>query len=432
MQCDVLVVGSGILGVTSAYYIKKNSPEKEVLLVDMLAGPGSGNTGRSNGMFRNTFTSLDNQILSESSIDFYLNTQAQGVDLGIQKIGYLWLLGEQKASKYEKHIERMQENGLVDIKLYIRRELENLIDFQPAPTSEESTLMGIEPVSLGIFGPKCGRLAPEKLVSFYIDMFAKIGGKTLFNCKIERILVSALESLNIEGEPFVWQDWLFTSAQFGKDSKIIFKDIVLACGAWLNMLIEPLGFDFQVKSKKRQIFALSAKNKNSLIRLMNTSGFNELGLLPMIILPVAGIHFKPVVESTEFWVSCEDEINREFIDKPMDISQYRAEEKYFNLNIYPVLKEYFPQFIEPEIKSMWAGLYAYHLPDYIPFVQKESNMIVVGGDSGSGIMKADSLGRIVDAVYRGEEYAELYNGTRYPVERIGTKNRNVEREEWVI
>src|SRR5579885_3585823 len=188
MQCDVLVVGSGILGVTSAYYIKKNSPEKEVLLVDMLAGPGSGNTGRSNGMFRNTFTSLDNQILSESSIDFYLNTQAQGVDLGIQKIGYLWLLGEQKASKYEKHIERMQENGLVDIKLYIRRELENLIDFQPAPTSEESTLMGIEPVSLGIFGPKCGRLAPEKLVSFYIDMFAKIGGKTLFNCKIERIL----------------------------------------------------------------------------------------------------------------------------------------------------------------------------------------------------------------------------------------------------
>jgi len=59
-------------------------------------------------------------------------------------------------------------------------------------------------------------------------------------------------------------------------------------------------------------------------------------------------------------------------------------------------------------------------------------MIVIGGDSGSGIMKADSLGRIVDALYRGEEYAVLFGGFHYPVSRISIKRRKVESEEWVI
>lgn len=431
MQCDVLVIGSGILGTVSAYYIKKNNPERDVILVDMLASPGSGNTGRSNGMFRNTFTSLDNQILADNSIDFYLEAQSQGADLGIQKIGYLWLLDEKKASIYEKQIQRMRENG-IDVNVYTKTELEKKMNFQPSPASDESLVMGLKPVSEGVFGSKCGRLAPEKLVSFYIDKFVKIGGKTIFNHKVMRIVVSALKSLGIEGEPFVWQEWFFSAAETENYSKIYFKDIVVACGAWTNVILEPLGLDFQVKSKKRQIFSIAAKNSGPLIELMNTKGFNELGLLPMVILPVAGIHFKPVVESQEFWVACEDEINREFIDKPGDLSIYNAEEEYFNLNIYPVLKEYFPQFSRPEIKSMWAGLYAYHLPDCIPFVQRESNMVIVGGDSGSGIMKADSLGRIVDAAYRREEYAKLYNGTYYPVERIGTKNRKVEKEEWVI
>ena len=81
---------------------------------------------------------------------------------------------------------------------------------------------------------------------------------------------------------------------------------------------------------------------------------------------------------------------------------------------------------------MWAGLYSYNTLDYLPFVFRKNNLIVIGGDCGSGIMKADSLGRIVNGVYKDEEETALYGGTSYETSRIGFEKRNVEREAWVI
>ncbi len=81
---------------------------------------------------------------------------------------------------------------------------------------------------------------------------------------------------------------------------------------------------------------------------------------------------------------------------------------------------------------MWAGLYSYNTLDYLPFAFRGDNLIVVGGDSGSGIMKGDSLGRIVDALSRDEEEAILYGDIPYKTSKIGFAKRDVEREEWVI
>ena len=59
-------------------------------------------------------------------------------------------------------------------------------------------------------------------------------------------------------------------------------------------------------------------------------------------------------------------------------------------------------------------------------------MIVVGGASGSGVMKADSMGRIAAALYNGEEYAILYGDKKFKVSDLGLKNRRVEREKLII
>src|SRR5712692_2543029 len=98
-RVDVLVVGAGILGMASAYHILKNNPDKKVLVVDRYGSPGQGNTGRSNAMFRNTFSSRDNQVLSNASIDFYLHVQQEmNEDIGLQQIGYLWLMDKEQLS----------------------------------------------------------------------------------------------------------------------------------------------------------------------------------------------------------------------------------------------------------------------------------------------------------------------------------------------
>lgn len=433
---DVLVVGAGIMGVASAYYLQKNSPRKKILVVDRYGAVGQGNTGRSNAMFRNTFSSSDNQILANSSIDFYLHVQEElKADVGLQKIGYLWLMDERQLSKSEPFLKGMEKNSIELVRydsVTLKRMLPGMVtDFD---SDEQAKLMELPPVEGGVFGPKCGRLDPDKLVRYYAREFIDAGGKFAFNTDVQGLLVGPSKRLGIEGEPLVWQDFRIEGiATPGIADGMIYADtVVLACGAWQNELLEPVGIDGHVKSKKRQLFSVHAKG-SKLEGLLHAKGFNPLSLLPLVILPKAGVHFKPVSEENCFWVSCEDEFKRAFIDVPEhDLEKYQAEEKYFENNVYPVLASYFPDFRGASIKAMWAGLYAYNTLDNLPFVFKNQNLIVVGGDSGSGIMKGDSLGRMVDSLYRDEEEVELYDGTSYRVSRLGFERRDVEREEWVI
>jgi FAD-dependent oxidoreductase domain-containing protein 1 len=433
---DIIVVGAGIMGVASAYHLKRSNPDKQILVVDRYGAPGQGNTGRSNAMFRNTFSSSDNQTLSNSSIDFYLRVQEEmKVDIGLQKIGYLWLMDEAQLSKSEPFLGRMERNG-VEIVRHDRRGLSRLL---PGMATEfgsdgDAALMGLPPVDGGIFGPKCGRLDPDKLVRYYARAFEASGGKFAFNTDVSSLIVGPTKRLDIRGEPFVWQDFRVegVAAHGATDGLLLAETVVLAGGAWENELLEPIGIDGHVKAKKRQLFSVQAKGAR-LERLLHSEGFNPLGLLPLVILPKAGVHFKPVSEENDFWVACEDEFNRPFIDLPEhDLDRYAAESEYYDKNIYPVLTSYFPDFKGSTIKAMWAGLYSYNTLDNLPFAFMENNLIVVGGDSGSGIMKGDSLGRIVDSLYRGEEEAMLYGDVLYRTSKLGFERRDVEREEWVI
>jgi glycine/D-amino acid oxidase-like deaminating enzyme len=422
------------MGVASAYHLKKNNPQKRILVIDRYGAPGQGNTGRSNAMFRNTFSSRDNQTLSNSSIDFYAHVQEElRVDIGLQKIGYLWLMDEGQLSRSEPHLRLMERNG-IEITRYSRHELEQLLPGMVPEfgTNKDAELMGLPTVDVGVFGAKCGRLNPDKLVGFYAHEFVEMGGEFAFNTNAKALIVGPSNRLGIEGEPFVWQAARVEGASTDNSGLIKAEMVVLAGGAWENELLEPVGIESHTKAKKRQLFSIQAKGEK-LKALLHTNGFNPLGLLPLVILPKSGVHFKPVSEEGDFWIACEDQINRPFIDLPEhDLEKYQAEREYYEKSIYPILVSYFPDFRDSRIKAMWAGLYSYNTIDSVPFVFREGNLIVVGGDSGSGIMKGDSLGRIVDALYREQEEATLYGSVPYGTSKIGFERRDVEREDWVI
>lgn len=439
-EFDVVVVGAGILGMSSAYHLQKNNPKKRILVLDRFGGAGQGNTGRSNAMFRNTFTSTDNQTLSDTTISFYLHLQVnQNQDLGLEQIGYLWLMTERQLAANERHVEGMVRNK-IEIREYDKRELEQLVPgirTEFGESDEEAKILKLDRVAGSIFGVKCGRLDPDRLIGFYRDRFIGMGGTVAFNTDAVKLMIEAHESLDIEGEPFVWQEARVNGVEVrgALEGEIRADTVVMAAGAWNNELLEPRGMDGHVKAKKRQLFSIPARDDPSLVNLLYTKGFNELGLLPMVILPKAGVHFKPVRIADEFWVACEDEVNRPFINVPdHDLDAYTAEVSFYDRNVHPVLKGYFPHFRNARPKRMWAGLYSYNTLDYLPFVVPGDGLILVGGDSGSGIMKGDALGRIVDSSYREgkESEAVLYGEVPYRVSKLGFEKRDVEREEWVI
>ena len=432
-KCDVLVVGAGIMGMASAYHIKKNNPKQDVLVIDRYGAPGQGNTGRSNAMFRNTFSSRDNQILSNASIDFFIQVQEKmKVDIGLQKIGYLWLMSDAQLSRSEPYLRLMEKNG-VETRRHSREDIRRLLPTMAATfeSNAEATLMSLPDVDGGVFGVKCGRLDPDKLVRFYAQEFARLGGRFAFNTEASSVTLGPTRRLGIEGEPLVWQghrvDWVSTPS-----GRLQPETVVIAGGAWENELLEPIGIECHVKAKKRQLFSIQARG-NGLDALLHTKGFNPLNLIPLVILPKSGVHFKPVSEENAFWASCEDDVNRPFINLPEhDLERYQAERGYYETSVFPILSSYFPDFRDSTVKAMWAGLYSYNTIDNTPFAFRDENLIVVGGDSGSGIMKGDSLGRIADALYREQDEAMLCGGVPYKTGKIGFERRYVEREEWVI
>lgn len=432
---DVLVVGAGILGMSSAYHILRKSPNKKVLVVDRYGAVGQGNTGRSNAMYRNTFSSRDNQILADASIDYYLHTQSEAKkDIGLQQIGYLWLMDGKQLSSSEPHLKAMEANGIETSRVpdsELASRLPGLV--ANGDGAGQASIIDAPTVEAGVFGPKCGRLDPDKLTRHYSRMFLDMGGRFSSATEARRIVVGPRNRLGFEGEPFPWQDSDVTGVELsGRLQGVVrAKTVILACGAWGNELLEPIGTDGHVKAKKRQMFSINADTK-PLRKILHAKGFNPLGLLPLVILPKAGVHFKPVDEEGAFWVACEDDF-RPYLDLPeKDLDKYNAESNFYDRSIKPILTGYFPDFSLATVKAMWAGLYSYNTLDYLPFVFREKNLIVVGGDSGSGIMKGDSLGRIVDAVFRDEEEAELYNGSHYRASKLSFEHRDVQKEEWVI
>ena len=431
---DVIVVGAGCLGVSTAYYLQKNSPDKKILLIDRTLAAGQSNTAMSAAAVRNMFASSTNQLLTDTSIKYFEYVQNElGHDLFFEKTGYLWLLSEEQFNheSVKLWMERMKKSG-INFKVYTKDELKKMLPGLNVNFAgdEEADLMHLQEVSYGLFGSDCGVLDPTRLVEHYFEEFKKISHvKPRFGLEVKKLLLEAVPKLDLPGEPFVWQNKKVNGIITDKGT-LRADVVVLAIGAWTNQLLDPIGIDSMTKGKKRQLFVIHAEDKKELHELLDVKGFNEIGCVPFTILPSAGVYFRPQLQERGFWIGCGDTIGRayKYIQTDEDMV---PESTYYENSMYPVLSKYFPAFQGARPVNSWAGGYCYS-PDRIPFVYLECGVLVVNGASGSGIMKADALGRIADALYRGEAEAELYGGKKIPAKTLSIKDRNVEVESVII
>ena len=150
--------------------------------------------------------------------------------------------------------------------------------------------------------------------------------------------------------------------------------------------------------------------------------------MPFLILPKPKIWIKPALEEKAIWVGLADEFPREF--KVEDDPQ--PEMTFYEYGLYPVIIKYLPQFKDARPYSSWAGLYAINTIDEQPIIFEAHGVLVVSGASGSGIMKADAIGRIAAALYAGMEYAELFGGERIKTTTFSIEKRETEPERFVL
>lgn len=391
----------------------------------MNPGPGQGNTAKSNACFRNVFTSETNYLLSNSTIEWFKHIQHEKkASLDLNWIKYLWLYSETQYKELGDAFRAMERRG-IEFRVLDVEELRRKIPQLALEKCYGNEFIGeLEPVEIAVLGEKCGSLDADALCKAYERMFQKNGGELFYSTKADRLLLKPDRELGIPGEPFVWQDAQIKGAETSRG--IIEADTtVVATGAWSEDLMNPAGLDPLMRPKKRQIFVFKDPR---LKPLFDIRGLNQLGVLPMTILPMGGVHFKTQPGENSIWLGCADGLGREFKFE----SEPEPEPRYFTENVYHILREYFPCFSDIRPTNMWAGHYAINSFDEIPIIEDFPGLIYLGATSGSGIMKCDALGRITSSLYMGDDYATLYGGEKFKVTDIGVDERNVEKEGFIL
>jgi glycine/D-amino acid oxidase-like deaminating enzyme len=393
---QVIVIGAGILGLASAYHLLQRTPNLRLRVIDRLPGPGRGNTARSAAAYRDLFSSPLNRALSRASIAFYENIQRETTPLGVQRLGYLWLLTAAQVQKGQ---------GILDSLIAAKLELEIL---DPPQLEQLLPELRVGDISRGLLGLNCGILNPNLLCRFYEQRVRELGGELVYNLPVIGF------STDRGGR--------ITGVRIG-DQVLQAETVVVATGAWMNATLAPAGLQVPLVPRKRQLFAVAAKD-GPLRRLLHTPGFNAHNLLPFTILP-RGAYLRP--SSASFILGYANE------DQPPGLEENPAAEGDFFANrLRPQLEQYFPAFQGAEPDYAWAGHYADHPGDSLPFVDRVGGAMVVGGDSGSGIMKADSLGRIVAGLYYGLDLVELGDGRAFRVKDLALTGRTLAPEVMII
>ena len=422
----MLIIGGGILGFSSAYHLKSENPNKRIVVIDKNSASGQGNTSKSEGAFRNVFASQTNYLLADSTINFFQYLQEKkGYDLKMSFIGYLWLFGEKKYNRLVNVFNKMRKMG-IELRTMNRQDVKSSITelVTEFDGDEEAELMGLEPIDVGLYAPKCGSVDADSVCRTYESEYLKLGGEISYNTEAKKLHVKPKDELGLPGEPFIWQDKVIRGAWTNKGT-INAETTILATGAWAESLLTPAGFDPFMRPKKRQLFVFKDP---MLSGLFNVKGLNDEGILPLTILPKSGVYLKGELSEGSVWLGCADDVGRQysFEEDPS------PEEDYYNNNIYHILAKYFPCFTNIRPVNMWAGQYSINSLDMTPVVSSSPGMIYVGAASGSGIMKSDALGRIVAASYAERESVELFGGRSFPVADLGISTRNVEKETFVI
>lgn len=392
----VIIIGAGILGLASAYHLLKSHAGLDLLVVERLNGSGRGDTARSAAAFRDMFSSPVNRQLSQGSIAFYESLEKESHSIGLKKIGYLWLTTAGRMAKWRQALAHMAAAGVAFRTLDVQELTARLPGLRPLDLSQ------------GIFGVNCGILDPARLTGFYEQEVLRLGGRLRHR--------SEVTGFNQDGGGQIH------GIRVGTE-EINASTVIVATGAWTGRTMALAGLKVPMVPKKRQLFSIPA-TEGSLGQILQTPGFNPYNLLPFTILP-GEAYLRPAAASFILGYANPDQAPG--LEEPA-----LPQRDFYENRIRPQVAAYFPVFQGLAPTYAWAGHYDEHLPDRTPFVARLAGALVVGGTSGSGVMKADSLGRIVAGLVGGLDVVELGHGGHFRIADLCLPQRAAPLEEFVI
>jgi sarcosine oxidase subunit beta len=351
---DVAIIGGGIMGAASAYYLARRGIRDVVLLERDLISQGS--TGLSVGGIRQQFSHPANIRLSQRSVRVFENFREEfGVEIGYRKAGYVFLAAREETWRdFQASAETQRRLG-VPVEILGKAEI-----------SKRWPYLQVNDVRGGTFCAEDGYADPYLVTMGFAQSARKLGVRIE---EMTRVTAVRREEDHIRG--------VATSR-----GEIQAPVVVNAAGPWAAEVGRMAGVDLPVLPYRRQAFM--------------TRPFDLFPKpVPMIIDQDAAFYFRGADPGLIMGMSDPDEppgfqlrTDRAFMERVVEAAVFRA-----------------PGVESARILRGWAGLYEV-TPDDNPIVGPVDScpgFFCAVGFSGHGFQHGPAVGQIISRLIAGEE-----------------------------
>ena len=350
---EVAIIGGGIMGVATAYYLAKRGIKDVILLEKNLLSQGS--TGLSVGGIRQQFSHPANIRLSQQSVRVFEGFREElGVDIGYHKAGYLFLAGKEETWRdFLASVETQRRLG-VPVEVLDQPEI-----------SSRWPYLNVNDIKGGTFCAEDGYADPYLAAMGFAQSARRLGVRIE---ELTRVTAVRLKEDRISGVATTRGD-------------VQTPVVVNAAGPWAAEIGRMAEVDLPVLPYRRQAFM--------------THPFDVFPKpVPMIIDQDAAFYFRGADPGLIMGMSDPDEppsfhlqTDREFMERVVEAAVHRA-----------------PRIENARILRGWAGLYEV-TPDDNPIVgpiPSRPGFFCAVGFSGHGFQHGPAVGQIMSRIIAGE------------------------------
>ncbi|MEV4318982.1 FAD-binding oxidoreductase [Actinocrispum sp. NPDC049592] len=225
MRADVVVIGGGVMGASTAFHLAEAGVDVLLAERDTL---GSGSTSRAAGGVRTQFSDPVNIALSVRSLELFAQFGTRpGGEIDLHRHGYLFLLDNPAdVAEFTSSIALQNSLGVTGNRMLSVAEA---VELSP-PVSPNGLLAAA-------YSPGDGHCTPEAVVQGYARGARRFGARILQHCSVTGISSSGGEITGVS-----------TSSGF-----ISTSTVVCTAGAWSSTVGDMVGVSLPVRPLRRQI-----------------------------------------------------------------------------------------------------------------------------------------------------------------------------------
>jgi len=359
---DAIMVGGGVMGCATAYYLLKKDPQLKVAIIEKDPTYEFNSTVLSDANIRLQFNVKENIQISLYGLEvlktFADDMAVDGVkpDIAFRQQGNLFLADQAGKEASLQGVATQQSLGCP---------VEWLT---PEEIKERFPLFDVEKLAGGGFCVLDGTMDAEAVLMAYKNKAVELGA--------EYITGEVTSILKTDGQ--------VSGVRLASGDELFTDFVVNSAGAWAQVLAKTLDIELPVDPVKRQVFVLETQVKTDVV-------------YPLTVFP-SGLYL--IQEQNNIFMS-----GKILPDDPIGF-EFSWNRQVFIDHLWPDLFEYIPEFDQLKVIRGWAGLYAVNTFDGNAILGEWPHLkgfMLANGFSGHGFQQCHAVGRYLAELILGHD-----------------------------